>query len=70
MSSFKYYKASNDKYIFGLNKNGYCLTFDIPFQKGKKFEIWDETYWQAQRTDWLTENLTQQMPESLSSLSL
>ena len=39
MSSFKYYKASNDKYIFGLNKNGYCLTLDIPFQKGKKFEI-------------------------------
>ena len=39
MSSFKYYKASNDRYIFGLNKNGYCLTLDIPFQKGKKFEL-------------------------------
>lgn len=39
MSSFKYYKASNDKYIFGLNKNGYCLTFLYSFSKGKKFEI-------------------------------
>tara|TARA_B100000767_G_scaffold264880_1_gene280313 strand:- start:1815 stop:3200 length:1386 start_codon:yes stop_codon:yes gene_type:complete len=39
MSSFKSYKASNEKYIFGLEKNGYCLTLDIPFQKGKKFEI-------------------------------
>ena len=39
MSSFKNYKASNDKYIFGLSKNGYCLTLDIPFEKNKKFEI-------------------------------
>jgi MraZ protein len=48
----------------GLSKNVMLVG------QGKKFEIWDETYWQAQRTDWLTENLTQQMPESLSSLSL
>jgi len=38
MSSFKSYKASDEKYIFGLNKNGYCLTFDIPHQKSLKFD--------------------------------
>ena len=38
MSSFKSYKASDEKYIFGLNKNGYCLTFDIPYQKDLKFD--------------------------------
>ena len=38
MSSFKAYKASNDNYIFGIDKNGYCLTFDIPHQKGNKFQ--------------------------------
>jgi decaprenylphospho-beta-D-ribofuranose 2-oxidase len=37
MSSFKSYKSSDPRYIFGLNKNGYCLTLDIPFYKEKKF---------------------------------
>jgi|TARA_B100001964_G_scaffold242926_1_gene319274 FAD/FMN-containing dehydrogenase len=38
MSSFKAYKASNSKYLFGLEKNGFCITLDIPFEKGKKFQ--------------------------------
>ena len=38
MSSFKSYKASDDKYIFGIDKNGYCLTFDIPYQKNDEFQ--------------------------------
>ena len=39
LSSFKSYKPSSDKYLFGLNKNGYCLTLDIPYNKNLNFEI-------------------------------
>ena len=39
MSSFKAYKPASDKYIFGLNKNGFCLTLDIPYSSEKDFEI-------------------------------
>ena len=39
MTSFKSYKPSNEKYIFGLNKNGFCLTLDIPYCREKKFEL-------------------------------
>ncbi len=38
MSSFKIYKSADPKYILGLNKNGYCITLDIPFEKNKKFQ--------------------------------
>jgi decaprenylphospho-beta-D-ribofuranose 2-oxidase len=38
MTSFKSFKNSDPKYIFGLSKNGYCLTLDIPFYKEKKFQ--------------------------------
>ena len=37
-SSFKIYKPADPKYILGLNKNGYCITLDIPFEKNKKFQ--------------------------------
>ena len=37
MSSFKAYKPANPKYLFGLTKNGYCITLDIPFQKNNNF---------------------------------
>ena len=39
MSSFKSYKPSNEKYIFGLSKDGFCLTLDIPYNEKKDFEI-------------------------------
>ncbi len=38
LSSFKSYKSADQKYIFGLRKNGFCITLDIPYEKGKKFE--------------------------------
>ena len=38
MSSFKIYKSADPKYILGLNKNGYCITLDIPFEKIKNFK--------------------------------
>ena len=31
MSSFKAYRSSDPNYLFGLSKNGYCITLDIPF---------------------------------------
>ena len=39
MSSFKSYKPSNEKYIFGLSKDGFCLTLDIPINKKRNYEI-------------------------------
>ena len=38
MSSFKSYRPADQRYIFGLSKNGFCLSLDIPYEKGKKFE--------------------------------
>ena len=40
--------------------------------QGKKFEIWDENYWQQQRNNWLEKNCDnlEQIPEELQSLSL
>lgn len=39
LTSFKSYKPSNEKYIFGLSKDGFCLTLDIPYNEKKDFEI-------------------------------
>ena len=39
LSSMKAYKAANEKYNLGLRKNGYCITLDIPFEKGAKFDL-------------------------------
>lgn len=33
ISSFKAYKKIDQPYLFGLNKNGYCISFDIPYDK-------------------------------------
>ena len=38
MSSIKAYKPSNNLYMFGLSKDGYCITLDIPFRKGNNFQ--------------------------------
>ena len=37
MSSFKSYRASKEKYIFGLIKDGFCITLDIQYEKSIKF---------------------------------
>ena len=39
MSSFKLYKPSSEKYMLGLNKDGFCLTLDIPVSKNDNFEL-------------------------------
>ncbi len=38
MSSFKAYKSVDEPYIFGLSKNGYCISFDIPYEKNLNME--------------------------------
>lgn len=39
--------------------------------QGKKFEIWDETFWNASRKNWLEEGLMgAKLPEELENLSL
>ena len=39
MSSFKAYKSVDEPYIFGLTKNGYCISFDIPYEKNLNMEL-------------------------------
>ena len=43
MSSFKLYKPSSEKYMLGLNKDGFCLTLDIPVSKNDNFELFTRT---------------------------
>ena len=40
--------------------------------QGKKFELWDEAHWQAQREDWLniTDSAKNDLPDELKALSL
>jgi MraZ protein len=39
--------------------------------QGNKFEVWDETRWNEQRNQWLTEDATDQgLPDDLETLSL
>lgn len=40
--------------------------------QGKKFEIWNETYWQQRRHEWLTDesNAEGSLPDEVRSLSL
>jgi FAD/FMN-containing dehydrogenase len=33
LSSFKAYKKVDQPYLFGLNKDGYCISFDVPYDK-------------------------------------
>ena len=33
LSSFKAYRKVNDPYLFSLRKDGYCISFDIPYDK-------------------------------------
>ena len=36
MCAVKRYRESKESFIFGLNKNGYCISFDICFENEKK----------------------------------
>ena len=33
LSSFKAYRKVDKPYLFGLSKDGYCISFDIPYDK-------------------------------------
>ena len=50
----------------GLNKHALLIG------QGKKFELWDEAYWQKRRSLWLEEESKpdENLPEELKSLSL
>ena len=36
ISAVKAYRKSSEKFIFALNKNGYCTSFDIPYENENK----------------------------------
>lgn len=38
--------------------------------QGRKFEIWSEQIWQAEREQWLQEDVQASLPDELQSLSL
>jgi MraZ protein len=50
----------------GLNKHAMLVG------QGKKFELWDDSQWQARRTEWLSEESHSEddLPEEVKTLSL